>query len=127
MRFMLLIAAIAMSFGSSAQDLPETPNSETGYPSPDAALAALQEKPGVTSREENDWIVISDSEEKTIWSIASKQHTAYPTAVKRSFVEEDGFLKLVMKVQCGATKSICDQVVRAFQDVNNKMRSSFGQ
>lgn len=123
----IVTAWLGIGLGTSAQDLPESPHSEIGYPSPQTALAALRNKPGVTSTEQNGWFVLRDTGENTIWSITSEQHQAYPTAVKRSLVERDGSVHLEMNVQCGASKSVCDQVVRDFQALNDNLRKSLDQ
>lgn len=122
-----LIALSAISFGSAAQGVPESPDADIGYSSPGAALAALRNKPGIAVREQNDWVVLSDNGEHTIWSITSAPHPTHPTAVKRSFVERDGAVFVEMDIQCGASKSVCDQVVLQFQAANDNVRKSIGQ
>jgi hypothetical protein len=117
----------ALSFAAFAQEIPESPGTDIGYTSPQAALAALKETPGITSHEENGWIVLADKANNTIWSIASEANPAYPTAVKRSFVERHGSVFLDMKVKCGATKDVCDQVVRSFQELTSRIQQQIGQ
>ena len=103
--------------------LPEVKRTGIEYKSPQAALEALRAKPGVTEREENDWVVLED--ENTLWSIATVAHPAYPTAVKRAVVEKGGHVFVEMSVVCGASKEICDQVVLQFRELNENLRRSF--
>ena len=93
-----------------------------GYKTPAAALADLKSKPGVTVREENNWIVLNDSENHTIWSITTEKHPAHSTAIKRTFVKRDGQLFSQMNVLCGASKETCDQVVAQFRQIDLDMR-----
>lgn len=116
-----------MAFPVFAQEVPESPGTDIGYASPQAALAALRDAPGVRMHEENGWIVIADQANNAIWSIASATNRAYPTAVKRSFVERDGGVVLDMKVSCGATKDVCDQVVRSFQELTARIQQQVSQ
>jgi hypothetical protein len=123
------LSTCLLSFGllfcpcSFAQEIPESPSADIGYPNPDAALKALRDKPGVTIREQNDWIVLSDTAEHTIWSITSDRHAAHPTVVKRAFVERDGGVNVAMTILCGSSKETCDRVVRQFQELNDNVRS----
>ena len=96
-----------------------------GYKTPAAALADLKSKPGVTAREENNWIVLNDSENHTIWSITTEKHPAHSTAIKRTFVKRDGQLVSQMNVLCGAPKETCDQVVAQFRQIDLDMRDKF--
>ena len=103
---------------------PDSAANDIGYPSPDAALAALRLKPGVRMREENDWYVANDPAENSFWSIAQPTHPAHPTAVKRSLVQDASGVRLVMKVRCGAPKAACDAVVHQFEQINEALRQS---
>ncbi len=95
---------------------------DIGYKSPAEALADLKAKPGVTAREENDWIVLHDSANNTIWSITSDAHPAHPTALERAIVAREGQVLVEMNVLCGASREICDQVVAQFQQINQGLR-----
>jgi hypothetical protein len=92
------------------------------YSSPEEALESLSSKPGVSIREENDWYIANDSNENTIWSITQKTNPAYPAIVKRTLVEENGAINLKMKVDCGATREICDKMVQAFVELNAQVQ-----
>jgi hypothetical protein len=100
---------------AAAQGLPEQP-SHIGYASPAAALHALQAKPGVVVTEKDDWIILDDTSENALWTIAKPGNPAYPAAVKRYVANGE----VVMKVICGASKQACDNLVTQFQELNKR-------
>jgi hypothetical protein len=110
----MLLAALMASASAMAGDI--------GYASPEAALTALRAMPDTTVREENDWFVVYDKANATIWSITSEKNPAHPTAVKRAFVARDGGVSIVTNVMCGARKEVCDVVVEQFQQINDGLR-----
>ena len=114
----LLILVLA---ASAQPELPEAGSSTTGYASPDKAIEALRADPAVSETEQGGWRIFQDPAHHAIWSFPPAQHPAYPSAVKREFVERDGAVHVQMGVQCGASKSACDQLVREFQALNQKM------
>ncbi len=124
---LLLASLLSVGFLATAAEENSAPNDRPriGYKSPQAALAALRTKPGVTEREENDWIVLNDKGDNTIWSITTDAHPAHPTAVKRAFVKRGGAVYVEMGVLCGASKDVCDHVVMQFQEINDNLRRSF--
>jgi len=123
-RSLNLVIAMMLSGSVYAQpytQVPEQPGTNTGYESPEAAERALRVKPGVTLIEKDGWLFFADKAERTFWNIALRSNRAYPTAVKRALVGEQGALRMDMKVQCGASKEACDDVVRAFQALNDEI------
>jgi hypothetical protein len=125
---LLLVSLLSVGFlATAAEENSASSNDRTsiGYKSPQAALVALRMKPGVTEREENDWIVLNDKDDNTIWSITTDAHLAHPTAVKRALVARDGGVYVEMGVLCGASKDVCDHVVMQFQEINDNLRRSF--
>lgn len=125
---LLLAGLLSVGFLAAAAEENSAPSNDRtriGYKSPQAALATLRMKPRVTEREENDWIVLNDKDDNTIWSITTDAHPAHPTAVKRAFVERDGGVYVEMGVLCGASKDVCDHVVMQFQEIDDKLRRSF--
>lgn len=113
----------------AAQPLSEVPRSgpipevrdSTGYPSAEAALAALRVKPGVAFSEQAGWTIAEEREAKTLWSFTPAGHPAHPAAVKRQFVTEDGRLTLKTSISCQAAKAPCDDLVREFDALNERM------
>jgi hypothetical protein len=104
--------------------LPEAPDSTIGYPTVSVALAALHAKPGVRFSVQDGWTVAFDEPEMTLWSFPPPGQPAYPSAVKRQIVRENGVLVLHMNVSCGASKAVCDDLVRSFQQLNAQMIAS---
>jgi hypothetical protein len=122
MNFPVYLFAFVLTFGTASVSLAaddEIPapdqTRDITYGSPEAALESLRLTEGVTIREENDWFVVTDASEQTIWSLTQRTHPAYPTIVKRSIVDGGETLIMDMRVNCGAEKSICDMVVQQFQ------------
>jgi hypothetical protein len=106
---------------SGQEPLEEATNSTIGYPTVAAALADLRSKPGVVFTTKDGWTVASDEATTTLWSFSPAGYPAYPAAVKRQFVQENGQLSLKMNVQCEASKAACDDLVRTFQNLNAAM------
>jgi len=109
--------------------LPETHHSTIGYPTVQAALAALKAKPGVGIQKQQGWIVILDPKdgsnlsEFATWSFAPSGDPAYPAVAKRTFFKgKDGWY-VTMNVLCEATKTACDAFVREFQALNERMKN----
>jgi hypothetical protein len=111
----------AMVPAATQEPVPESPGTDIGYPTREAALEALRQKPGVAIREQNDWVVVTDRAENTLWSITSPSNSAHPTVVKRTAVERGGSVVMEMKVKCGASKEVCDDVVRQFEKLNESI------
>jgi len=95
--------------------LPAGVSVEIDYPTPQAALAAVRAKPGVSVREENDWFVLKEPNGRSFWSITQPTNPAHPMVVKRTLVEDTEGIRMVMRVKCGAPKEVCDHVVQQFQ------------
>lgn len=105
--------------------LPESPAIHIPYKSPAAALAAVGAKPGVVTEEKEEWFILNDKAENSLWSITKPGHFAHPTAVLRRTYEQNGQVFIGMDVKCGNTKENCDRVVQQFIDLNNKIREQF--
>jgi hypothetical protein len=101
--------------------LPETSSSDIGYPTVAAALTDLRTHKGVTFSTKGGWTVVDDPATHTFWSFPPQGHPAYPSAVRRQFVEENGGTDLQMQVLCESSKSACDDLVRTFERLNAQM------
>lgn len=123
-RTLLAVLGLGVGVVAFAQDVPDAADAGIGYASPEAALEALRNRPGVALKEQNDWFVLTDTAASTVWSIATPRHPAHPTAVKRAFIQKDGAVFVKMDVQCGASKAVCDQVVQQFQSLNAGIQRS---
>ncbi len=106
----------------AAAPLPEASGPTIGYPSVEAALAALHAKTGVVFKTQDGWTLATDDAGLTLWSFPPPGHPAYPSAVRRHVVERDGAVQMEMAVQCEASKQACDDLVRSFEALNAKVR-----
>jgi hypothetical protein len=102
----------------------EAKPSTIGYPSVAAALADLRSKPDVQFSEAHGWTIAEDRGHFTIWSFAPPGDPAYPSAVKRTAVQEGSGAGMQMNVLCESTQSACDKLVSDFQALNDRMRDS---
>jgi hypothetical protein len=102
-----------------------TKSSGIGYPSVAAALADLHSKPEVIFREEGGWIIAEDRSHYTLWSFATEGDPAYPSAVKRTAVQESGgSVTMNMNILCESTQDACDKLVANFNELNERARDS---
>ena len=104
--------------------LPEDPNSSVGYPTVAAALDGLHANAEITFRSQSGWTVASDAATRTIWSFAPAGDPAYPSVVKREIVPVAGGSAVEMTVLCESTKPACDNLVREFEQLNDRMKAS---
>jgi hypothetical protein len=124
-RRLLISAAFAVS-GAIAAEGPPAPDSpeatQFGYPSPEAALAALRERPGVSVYQQGGWTIADDKLNFSLWSFTPPDHPAHPTAIKRVIVKApNGDISVTMIARCGAEKSACDKLIAEFRAVNDRM------
>jgi hypothetical protein len=100
-------------------------SSGIGYPSVAAALADLHSKPEVIFREEGGWIIAEDRSHYTLWSFATEGDPAYPSAVKRTAVQESGGnVTMSMNILCESNQDACDKLVANFNELNERARDS---
>jgi hypothetical protein len=100
-------------------------SSGIGYPSVAAALKDLRSKPEVIFREEGGWIIAEDRSHYTLWSFATEGDPAYPSAVKRTAVQESGgSVTMNMNILCEAKQDACDKLVANFNELNERARDS---
>jgi len=133
MKHLALVVLVAVVAGCSGRSPPSSPSSESngssiGYATVADALTALRAKPGTEIGEQDGWTIIQEPEsEKSIalWSFAPATDPAHPSAVKRVVVERDGSVQIEMKVLCEAKKDACDELVRDFQALNERMKQDF--
>jgi hypothetical protein len=106
-----------------ADPIPEAPKSTIGYPTAEAALAALRAKPGVTFATQDGWTIATDDADNAVWSFPPDRDPAYPAVVRRQMSPgPKGVLIVQMDVLCSASKTACDDLVRAFERMNDEAR-----
>ncbi len=116
--------ALCLPLAARAEPLPEQSHSTVGYATPDAALAALHAKPGVEFQVQDGWTIATDPPTNTVWSFPPERDPAYPAVVKADDVPAPrGKIQVQMDVLCGASKTACDDLVRAFERMNDEVKA----
>ena len=89
---------------------------------PDALLKRLTktEKLGESFRDKA-YVTVNDAAKGTIWTFTVAGHPAHPSVVCRQPVQDAGKLRIDMGVQCEASEEQCEQLVRGFEALNQKM------
>ena len=123
LRTAICIVALAVACGlagspASAQD------DLCGRPrgTPEALLQRLTktEKLGESFRDKA-YVTVNEAAKGTIWTFTVAGHPAHPSVVCRQPVEDGGKLRIDMGVQCEASEEQCEQLVRGFEALNQKM------
>ena len=108
----------------AAEPLNEQTQSTVGYPTAAAALAALHAKPGVEFSTQDGWTIAADADTNTVWSFPPEHDPAYPAVVKRQLTAApNGSVDVHMDVLCAASKTACDDLVRAFERMNDEAQA----
>jgi len=108
----------------AAPPLNEQTQSTVGYPTAGAALAALHAKSGVEFSIQDGWTIATDAETNTVWSFPPEHDPAYPAVVKRQLsAGANGAVDVHMDVLCAASKTACDDLVRAFERMNDEAQA----
>lgn len=89
-------------------------------------LAQLKSNPEVQIRTERGWQIAEVKSERALYSFTPETHPAHPSYVKREVVEKDGAIYIETSAMCGADKNVCDQLIRDFIELNNKVKKSVG-
>jgi hypothetical protein len=130
-RLRLTVGWAATAFGlaftvplAAAAPIAEAPQSTIGYPTPEAALTALHAKAGVEFSAQDGWTIASDPDTNTVWSFPPEHDPAYPAVVKRQMLPaKGGGVAVQMDVMCSASKTACDDLVRAFERMNDEVKA----
>ncbi len=118
-----LIAAFLFLAADEPPPLPESPHSTIGYPNVAAAMDALLANREAALRVESGWTIFEEEVQGSgvIWTFTPENHPAHPAVVRRALVEKGGALVIEMAVHCEAAKAPCDQLVRDFQNLNQRL------
>ena len=95
-----------------------------GRPSeaPDALLSRLTKAEKLREDfRDKSYVAISDKAKETVWTFTVPGHPAHPSVVCRRPAQDGDNLKLQMNVRCNATESECEKLVKAFQELNQRM------
>ncbi|MFB9068859.1 hypothetical protein [Pseudofulvimonas gallinarii] len=94
---------------------------DIGYPSVEAARAALAARSDVAMSRADGWLTIEDRAGKTLWTFAPETDPAHPAAVKRSVVEEGDRIVLRMDIRCEGDAAACDALEAHFLSLNESV------
>ena len=89
-------------------------------------LSQLKSNPEVNVRVERGWQIAEVKSERALYSFTPESHPAHPSYVKREVVEKDGSIYIETSARCGAEKTVCDQLIRDFVKLNNKVKEDIG-
>jgi hypothetical protein len=67
------------------------------------------------------YATINDAAKATIWTFTVAGHPAHPSVVCRHPVEDGDKVRIDMGVQCEAGAAECEELVRGFEALNQKM------
>lgn len=112
----LLLAVCTTAAGAQQSEKP----AGIGYPSVAAALTALKARSDVEVKDHGGWTVVIDPTNQVVWSFTPADHPAYPAAVRRRAIEQDGQVFLDTQALCQAEKSACDKLMAEFDELNNR-------
>jgi hypothetical protein len=112
-------ACVPALFASAvlAQDLCGRPREE-----PQALLDRLTKSEGLKEDfRDKSYVAISDKAKGTVWTFTVPGHPAHPSVVCRRPVQEGAEMRLQTQVQCNAIEAECQKLVKAFQELNQRM------
>jgi hypothetical protein len=89
-------------------------------------LEQLKSNPDVQVRVERGWQIAEVKSERALYSFTPETHPAHPSYVKREVIQKEGSIYIETSARCGADKKVCDQLVRDFIELNNKVKKSVG-
>lgn len=70
---------------------------------------------------DKSYVAISDKAKDTIWTFTVPGHPAHPSVICRRPVPDGAGMRLDMNVQCNASEAECQKLVKAFQELNQRM------
>ncbi|HQS00428.1 MULTISPECIES: hypothetical protein [unclassified Polaromonas] len=109
-----------------AEPAPSALSPGIGYPTVQAALEALQAKPGVQiqTTKPDAWTIANEPGDVQ-WSFTPSSHSAYPAVVRRAIkMKTDGGIFIEMSALCQAEKAACDKLIADFKELNERIGQS---
>ena len=101
-----------------------------GYNNPLEALSDLKTKENhsyrVVSGDHGEWEIITNNVNHSVWSFTPNEHPAHPSVIRRKVFEKEGSVYIRTEVRCGASKSICDLLVKDFLKLDDKIKEQVG-
>lgn len=113
---------LAHAQDTSLAPIPEVSRNSIEYSSVAEALDALHHRKDVQFSIVRGWTIVADPSHLTLWSFAPATDAAYPAAVMRVVRSNSGGGSYIdMSVLCEASKEACDNMVREFEALNNRL------
>jgi hypothetical protein len=78
----------------------------------------------ITVTQPDGWTIAVEPATKAIWSFAPAGHYAYPAVVRREIKQRGSDVYVEMVALCQAEKVPCDNLIREFQLLNQRMSES---
>lgn len=122
-----MVLAVQVSFaqsGQTASTSEATGESVIAYATVQEALDALKARPEVRveTTKPDAWTTVSETGDVQ-WSFTPASHYAYPAVVRRATKKDaQGNLSLEMTSLCQAPKPSCDQLIKEFVALNERIR-----
>lgn len=117
MKYLLIVVLGLIASGSYANSKEQ---STIGYATVKEALDSLKKKAGTDVSVQGGWTIVSDKENgnMVLWSFSPENHDAHPAVIKRTVLEQGGFVKIRMTALCQAKKAPCDKLIEEFNELN---------
>ncbi|HUL65548.1 MAG TPA: hypothetical protein VLW55_13110 [Burkholderiaceae bacterium] len=112
-----LVAALALAACSTADPSPDASNAvpsdpnDIGYPTVDAALAAVRARPGIEESQRDGWTVIEDTAHRETWLFSQPGQPTHPAVVKRTVIKKFGNSTTQTAAMCTSSQDECDKLV----------------
>jgi len=112
-----LVATLALAACSTAGPSPDASNAvpsdpnSIGYPTVDAALAAVRARPGIEESQRDGWTVIEDKAHKETWLFSPPGHPTHPAVVKRTEIKKFGEPITQTAAMCSSDQAECSKLV----------------
>jgi hypothetical protein len=124
MKPVLIALSCVYAFSTNAQ-----PMAGVGYEAVRAAYVALKNDPEARAKSNQGWLLVTvpGGTNEGIWSFTPQSDPSFPAVVRRKVLERDGQLFVEMGVLCGGAKEACDQLVAAFNTLNEEMKKEVAE
>lgn len=112
-----LLAVLAGDAGAQSADICGRPKER-----PEALFERLSKDEKLAEiHRDKAYIALFDKARDTTWTFTVAGHPAHPSAVCRRPVQDGGQLRIEMNVACAAAEGECEKLVKAFQELNQRM------
>lgn len=133
---LLIISLSLVASGCSLLDKPTKKDKDLGYVETrkiangkyfaTQVFDELMADTTVTFKSAKGWSMAEkiDQGVKVSWTFPPSEHPAYPAVIKRIFMQVDGQLDIATTVHCAADRAICDELVKQFISINEKLKAN---